>query len=638
MRLVSARVQGYRCIADLTVDFDELTALIGTGGVGKSAFLRALEWFFDDTSLDEEDLHLSHGEELERAERLVVTVTFEDLSAADKDILGRYGGEPTTFTRVGRPGEASKLSGTALVCRAFDAVRAVSDGRKRKTAFVEFVEEHGAEFGFTEPLPNKIDEIDLLMEEFERANPTRCEEASEDASHLFGWGGGPKLRDRFNYVLVGATLDASDAMGLSRDSALSRLLSGIGDLDEDTEREVSEMQSETERRMQELIATSREPDLRRIGEAITEKVQAHVPGASVRLADEIVGAGLPKPKVIARVREGEGHFTEVARQGHGLQRAVVIAVLQALADTEAGLHMQEGESDQPRALMLALEEPELYQHPLQARALAGSLRALANVPSVEKPRSLQIAYSSHSPHFVRPALFENLRILRRGPAIVTHQVAGDSERVSKILTDAGLPGDPPGKMRKTLAASLDEAVFARVVLLCEGVSDAALLEGVAALEGGFDRLGIAVAPCWGKSILPLAYAILRQLEIPVYVFFDGDVGLDQRLQDKESVTDSQREAQLKASAEKNTQILRLCGDAEDEWPERAARAGSANFHDRLESDLAEIWPELAAARDQVAAELGIQPKSDQTYRQAVEIAGQPPAFLTDVLSKVRGLL
>lgn len=53
MRISQVRVQGYRCIEDLTIDFDELTALIGTGGVGKSAFLRALEWFFDDTSLDQ---------------------------------------------------------------------------------------------------------------------------------------------------------------------------------------------------------------------------------------------------------------------------------------------------------------------------------------------------------------------------------------------------------------------------------------------------------------------------------------------------------------------------------------------------------------------------------------------------------
>lgn len=639
MRISKVRVQGYRCIEDASIDFDDLTALIGAGGVGKSAFLRAIEWFFDDTTLDEEDLYLPQGNDSDRADQLVVTVSFDSLNSADKEILGRYGGgDTTTFTRIGRPGENSKLSGTALVCHEFDAIRAETDGRKRRARFSEFVEARGDEFGFAKPAPSRVAEADLAMEEFERANPTQCDIEDGDASHLFGWGGGPKLRDRFDYVLVGATLEASDAMGEARTSALSRLLSGIGDLDETTEQEVVELQAQAETEMEKLISAAREPDLVRIGASITERVQAYVPRAKVELADIIASPGRPQPRVIARVREGDGHPTEVDRQGHGLQRALIIAVLQALADTEAGVHLQEGETKDPRALMLAVEEPELYQHPLQARTLAASLRSLANIPSQEKPRSLQIAYSTHSPHFVHPALFENLRILRRGSNLATSHVSADSERVAKILTDAGLDGDPPGKMRKTLAASLGEAVFARAVLLCEGPTDAALIEAVAELDGGFDRIGIAVAPCWGKSVIPLAFAILRQLEIPTYIFFDGDVGIDDRLKAKTGVSDSEREAQVNAAAEKNVQLLRLCGDPEEKWPDRVVRDGSANFRDRLEGDLDEIWTGFADARETVGRELGIGSKSDESYRQAVAMASEPPEFLTQIVAKVKGLI
>lgn len=35
MKISEVRVQGYRCIEDLSILFDDLTALIGTGGVGK---------------------------------------------------------------------------------------------------------------------------------------------------------------------------------------------------------------------------------------------------------------------------------------------------------------------------------------------------------------------------------------------------------------------------------------------------------------------------------------------------------------------------------------------------------------------------------------------------------------------------
>jgi putative ATP-dependent endonuclease of OLD family len=638
VRISQVRVEGYRCIKDMTIDFDELTALIGSGGVGKSAFLRALEWFFDETTLDEEDLYLAPGEDSARSEQLTVTVSFDSLDAADKAVLDRYGAEgTTTFTRTGRPGEKSKLSGTALVCPDFAPIRAETDGRKRKTAFAAFAEQRAADFDFPTPLPRKIEEIDLLLEQFERANPTRCELAEGDASHLFGWGGGPKLRDRFDYVLVGATLEATEAVAGTQGSALSRLLSDIGELDEATELEVGKLAADAELRMKELITASRAPNLERAGKSISERMQGYVPGARVELVDELGGVARPKPKVSARLREGEGHATEVDRQGHGLQRALVIAVLHALADNDAGVNAQEGASEEPRALMLAIEEPELYQHPFQARALAESLRTLTNLPSPEKPRSLQVSYSTHSPHFVRPALFENLRILRRGQDLASAQVSGDPEAVAKILIDAGLDGNPPGMMRKTLSKSLEEAVFAKAVLLCEGSTDAALLAAVAAREGGFDRLGIAVADCHGKSIIPLAYAILRQLKIPTYVLFDADAGAEQRLGAKQ-ITDEQRVARLADIAAKNEALLGLCGDPVEPWPGRAARAGSANFADNLEVDLADIWPQFAETCAEVGAELGIGPKSDETYRQAAVLAPSPPAFLTEVVAKVRELV
>jgi putative ATP-dependent endonuclease of the OLD family len=577
MRISRVRVQGYRCIKDLSIDFDELTALIGSGGVGKSAFLRALEWFFDETTIDEEDLYLAPGDDSDRSERLTVTVSFDSLDDADRAVLDRYGGEgTTTFIRTGRPGEKSKLSGTALVCPDFDEIRAEADGRKRKALFASFVEKRGAEFGFTKPVPRKVDEVDLALEQFERANPTRCELAEGDASHLFGWGGGPKLRDRFDYVLVGATLEAREAVAGGQGSALSRLLSDIGELDEATELAVSELAADTEAKMKDLITTSRAPNLERASDSISERMQGYVPGARVELVDELGAIARPKPKVTARLREGEGHATEVDRQGHGLQRALVIAVLHALADNDAGVNAQEGSGDKPRALMLAIEEPELYQHPFQARALAESLRTLTNVPSPEKPRSLQVTYSTHSPHFVRPALFENLRILRRGADLATTQVSGDPHAVEKILTDAGLDGKPPGMMQKTLSKSLEEAVFAEAVLLCEGPTDAALVAAVASRDGGFDRLGVAVADCHGKSIIPLAYAILRQFEIPTYILFDADAGAKARLAAKD-LTEEQRAARLEEIGAKNEALLGLCGDAVEPWPGRGTRGGSANF-------------------------------------------------------------
>jgi hypothetical protein len=79
---------------------------------------------------------------------------------------------------------------------------------------------------------------------------------------------------------------------------------------------------------------------------------------------------------------------------------------------------------------------------------------------------------------VRPALFEDLRILRCSAKLATFQVSADSKQGAQIVAEAGFNGDPSSKIKKTLASSLGEAVFARAVLLCEGKTDAALIEAV----------------------------------------------------------------------------------------------------------------------------------------------------------------
>jgi hypothetical protein len=82
----------------------------------------------------------------------------------------------------------------------------------------------------------------------------------------------------------------------------------------------------------------------------------------------------------------------------------------------------------------------------------------------------------------------------------------------------------------------------------------------------------------------------------------------------------------------------LCGEAADEWPERAVRASCANFGDNLEADIKELWPELHTDRIAVARDLGMKPKSEEAYRQAAARCGPPPGFFTSLLTAVRSLV
>ena len=319
----------------------------------------------------------------------------------------------------------------------------------------------------------------------------------------------------------------------------------------------------------------------------------------------------------ALVSDRGGHAIDPELQGHGLQRALVIALLHELAESEVSA-VTDGEGASPRALMLAVEEPELYQHPLQARALAKSLEGLAHKDGA---RPMQVAYSTHSPYFSEPAMFSDLRLCRREVDGANSCVAADEQQVRQVIADAGFAGETGLRIEAAMASSLREAIFASVVLLCEGPSDAALLHGVAALQGGLDRDGVAVAECGNKSSLGIEVAILRQLKIPCFALFDADAG-----KGKES------------EAELNRRVLTLCEEEPQDWPERAVRTRSANFEDTMESDLVTIWPGFAETLDEVAKELGIKvEKKVRAYGEAVARADEPPEFLTEVLDAARAL-
>lgn len=607
--------------------------MVGSGGTGKSSFLRAIEWFFRGGALDAEDVH-EGGE----GSDVGVAVTFSDINDADRLVLGRYAaGDPTTFTRTWRPGESDKLSGSALFYPGFDDVRSVS-GVERRQRFRAVIEVEGPTFGFEGPAPTRVADVDSIMDRLEREHPELCELRPEDASHLFGFAGGPRLTDRFDYVLVGAADDASEALSAGRNSALTRLLSALGDLDPETQERIGLVQAEAQSQIETLVGAARASGLREVADGITRRVQEYVPRVVVDLADELAPARPPDLSVAVRVRDQSGYATDVHRHGHGLQRALVIALLHELAESSATLTASNQDVTAPRSLMLAIEEPELYQHPLQARSLATVLRAIATFSAGEASRSVQIAYSTHSSHFVRPALYENIRVFRRNSEGHTDSVAADPEKVAGKLAAVEIDTDVGSMVDKTLSTSLAEAVFARAVLLCEGRTDVAIMEATAQLDGGFDRDGIAVVACWGKTVIPVAAAILGQLDIPTYVLFDADTGLKQRLEAKSSLTDTERKAQLRATARKNRQLLQLCGEDPVDWPDRTVRSRCANFADRPEAELEELWPSLSDSRERVARDLGMSPKTDEAYRRAVEEAGDPPEFLREIVGAVRALV
>lgn len=157
---------------------------------------------------------------------------------------------------------------------------------------------------------------------------------------------------------------------------------------------------------------------------------------------------------------------------------------------------------------LLVEEPELLLTPQAQRYLYRLLRRFAEAGN-------QVMYSTRSPAFLDAAHHDEiLRLdLREGERSVSRTRPRDLSDVARVR----------------LAAEFDhersEMFFARFVVLVEGQTERLALPFIfRAMGHDPDAEGIAIVEVGGKSNLPLAAGLLRDLGIPLVAVFDADRG------------------------------------------------------------------------------------------------------------------
>lgn len=321
--------------------------------------------------------------------------------------------------------------------------------------------------------------------------------------------------------------------------------------------------------------------------------------------------------------------TAVERQGHGFQRTILISALQLLAQSSAA--SAEG------VICLAIEEPELFQHPIQAQAFAKVLRSLAE----DTGKRIQVAYATHSPYFLEARHFDQVRRLMRSadetPVVTVH--FSNVEYVQTILNGVIDAGQIKRQLDGIVTSRLAVALFASRVLLVEGDTEVAVLYGIGDREatGLLESKGLSIVSAGGKGGIPLAHAILTSLGIPTYALFDGDGGFEARAKavgKKQSVIDAER---TKYSTE-NRRLLKYFAESEVDFPTEQVGDRVATLTDHLESYLDANWPGWTASCLAVEASAGLElSKNQYAYRTAtIEATGVVPEMLQMVLNKAMG--
>lgn len=217
-----------------------------------------------------------------------------------------------------------------------------------------------------------------------------------------------------------------------------------------------------------------------------------------------------------RIVDG-AHETPIHLQGHGLQRTLIFALLEIIAERNSTIEGQLGTKN----TLILFEEPELYMHPQMLR----KLKSLLSV--ISENEHWQVICTTHSPFLIE--------IVKDPTSLVILKKDNDTKIVTKRqLAQSPFPENEDGEIEKSaLRAALDfhptvcEVFFAESSILVEGDTEVALLKHCKKLT---DALGVSeqkvhdtsIVSCGGKWTIPAIARLLNAFNISYKVVHDMD--------------------------------------------------------------------------------------------------------------------
>ncbi|MEN6320752.1 MAG: ATP-dependent endonuclease [Syntrophaceae bacterium] len=646
MIVKALHVKNFRSLLDERIDCDNLTVLVGRNGAGKSSFLRALELFYDQSAIvSEEDYY-----DEETGNEIEIAVTFRDLGSEEKLLFAHYlDGNELTVAKVFNLSvrKSGSYHGMSLQNPEFEGVRKAGGKTEIRNKYNDI---RSADKYSSLPTVRNADQVEEELTKWEAANPASCTRL-RDGGQFFGFTGvGTGYLGRHTrFIHIPAVRDASDDATEGKGSCVTEIMDLVVRRALAIRKDFVKLKDETQKMYHEIMDPAKLTELSELQTQLSDTLRYYAPEASVSMEwAKLVDIDLPLPKAEVKLHE-DGYKSSVHRTGHGLQRAFIMTMLQHLVAAKS-IDVTTGENDALEAgssrqasqqlpgLFLAIEEPELYQHPSRQRHMAAILMKLAygTIPGVAK--NTQVIYSTHSPLFVGLDRFEQICLLRKsddvvGKPRVTKAVKAEMDAVAEeIWVAAGGQGSKytadtlRPRLQAVMTPWVSEGFFADVAVLVEGEDDRAAILGMAVSMGNnFDSEGISVIPCMGKNNLDRPLVIFRHLGIPVYVIWDGDHG------------------KKDANPKENLRLLRLVGQSEEDWP-CGVYDCHACFKTKLETTIAEeigidLFEQLLLkAQDQ----LGITGKNDAlknpiVLQQIIEKAsdeGKISATLKSIVEKI----
>tara|TARA_R110000868_G_C10937782_1_gene766824 strand:+ start:176 stop:2113 length:1938 start_codon:yes stop_codon:yes gene_type:complete len=601
VRISRIWVERFRAINTLEVSLGATTALLGENNAGKSSILAAVNLFFDSApKIQADDFH-----NRDTSEPIIVTIEFSDLTPDEvSEFSGNLINEKLRVARkilFGNPKESGKFFVEAEVNPDFSPCRSI-DGATPKREEYKRLQSLYPDL----PTVSRAEDVDDALEKWEADNPKALVRDLVAGFRGFKNVAVGKLRDKTDIVYVPAVKDTAEELGNEKSSPVKLLLNTIAKQTIENSADFRKFKEEADRQLRELTSPDKVPQLKAISSDLTGILARYYSGSELLASWEPVSelpVTYPKSNLTVKDHNFEAPLEKV---GHGLQRAILFSVLEFMARDRAkpnsensideGVSYSEPMSD----IILIIEEPEVYQHPIKQRLFREAFKELTSGFGKTTGIRLQILYTTHSALMIDIRDFDELCVVRRvtsstGTTLTLRQasieVCADKTAVAR---DCASDVDAFRRGLHVFTSQIAEGFFATKVILVEGPGDQAVLQGYYKQKGR-DNLseGVFVVPADGKTKLERPLSIFENLGIPTFCVFDND---ESKQKNDDIAT--------------NKILQRLCGhDEATEWPngcfERFAAFGG-DIENYIKSVVGEDHFDTTRAR--IAGLHGVAPK------------------------------
>lgn len=534
MKLVRFEIRNYKGIEHAKLLWDDILVLIGDNNCGKSTVLQALGLFLSGSAVRDE--FLFRNKCVDEAHAIELIGEFTDLSDKEKEskaVQGRMDGDKWILKKRfwseagGDDGEDKWKE----MLYSFSPTETFVNWPEPTRSWTAFGDDY-------KPLLDKIPNGKGSVPNKDKLEALRAIVKSErpDLAQLSaaGWvqnpGGGGNWKSNANSILpkhvwVRAVHEASESLGSKETTAYGQLLGLIIERKLMQRAELAKLKDELQKTLDLIGMDDADPskqaqEIRDVQDQINQKLDAVISGiVSIHIDPlEIPEIILPSTYLLVR-DQTDAVATRAEHHGHGLQRSLIMALLQVLSEEQRKEESAGDQNQEARSVILAIDEPELYMHPQMERKMRDALYSLAAT------RGIQVICTTHSPVF--------LDVGEKHTSIV--RIVKDSQRnvtvsqVTQELFNAKDPNDDRERLTtiSRFHSAINEAFFARRVVIVEDKTTEWAVRRAAELSGVFVRYpklkhDVSVIVADGVTNIPSFLRVLNHFSIPYSVVHDED--------------------------------------------------------------------------------------------------------------------